>query len=84
MRLKLGSIFIGVQNLFFKEVLFMKNQQQEKNLNNAQDALYQVNQIAQKLKNQPEFAAELGSINELEQAAKSAQQEVNNAKNQNQ
>ena len=62
----------------------MKNQQQEKNLNNAQNELKKISQMTEQLKAKTEFAKELGALNNLQQMAKKADQEVQNAKNQNQ
>ncbi len=62
----------------------MKNQQQENNLNNAQNALKKINLITEQLKLKAEFSDELGNLGNLQQIAKKAEQEIQNAKNQNQ
>lgn len=60
----------------------MQNKQQENCLNNAQNELQKVRQLAEQLKNKTEFSAELANINNLQQTVQRAEQEIQNAKNQ--
>ncbi len=61
----------------------MKNQQQERNLNNAENSLNQINQVADQLRSKVEFSQELGNIEKIKQMVQDAEQEVKNAKMQN-
>ena len=60
----------------------MKNQQ-ENNLNNAQNELKKIQQMAQQFKGKAEFAKEFGNLDKLQQMAQNAEQQIQNAKNQN-
>jgi|GEM_PF-6601411 len=60
----------------------MKNQQ-ETNLNNAQNELKKIQQMAQQFKAKAEFAKEFGNLDNLQKMAQNAEQQIQNAKNQN-
>jgi hypothetical protein len=63
--------------------VFLKNSQQDQQLNNAQQQLKQVQQLAQQLQSKTEFAGELTNLQKLQQYAQQAEKEVQNARNQN-
>ncbi len=62
----------------------MKNQDVEKKLNNAENYLYEIGQLAEQVKGKYEFSAEIGNLEKMKKLAEDAKMEVTEAKNNNQ
>jgi len=62
----------------------LKNQDVEKKLNNAENYLYEIGQLAEQVKGKYEFSAEIGNLEKMKKLAEDAKMEVTEAKNNNQ
>ncbi|MTI85160.1 MAG: hypothetical protein FH756_15010 [Firmicutes bacterium] len=62
----------------------MKNQDVENKLNNAENYLYEIGQLAEQVKGKYEFSAEIGNLEKMKKLADDAKMEVADAKNKNQ
>lgn len=58
----------------------MKNQEVEKKLNNAENYLYEIGQLAEQIKGKYEFSAELSNLEKITKLAGDAKKEVAEAK----
>lgn len=62
----------------------MKNQDIEKKLNNAENYLYEIGQLAEQVKGKYEFSAEIGNLEKMKKLANDAKMEISDAKAKNQ